>query len=278
MKLLYKLLLLLLSFPCIAQDSIDYTSMIEPFVYTWHDQCINKLSTQEIIIIADMLLLSYQVVQASVVMSQSRLIMQEELLNIVTLSINDTFDARMQAQNNDLTKIKNAITDIEQAQEKIKSACDALKGFGPILIKIDPTVIQIFIANFKNVILNWAKYQQPTISQFEEIQEEFSNTADLFAQVKNMFQVIINTDPIDHSQLLHGTNSLTNMYNTIENMLGHLTHIRQTSLAEFNAILTLYFKNHYQVLYNHLQGINALDLKLIATQNHTLPNPNMIFA
>ena len=93
-----------------------------------------------------------------------------------------------------------------------------------------------------------------------------------------MFQTIINTNPIDHSQLLHGTNSLTNMYNTIEDMLRHLTVIRQTSLADFNNILTLYFKNHYQVLYDHLKNVDALNLKLTATQSNSLPNPELIFA
>lgn len=264
--------------PSIAKQAIDYNMIIQPSVMAWHEACIDKLSTQEIIIIADMLLLSYQVVQASVIMSQARLTIQSELLNIVTLSINDTFAARMQAQNNDLTNIKVAITEIEQAQEKIKHACNAIKGFGPIIIKIDPTVIQIFIANFKDVILNWAKYQQATIDQFQEIQEEFNCTSDLFTQVKNMFQTIINTHPTDHSQLLHGTNSLTNMYNTIESMLAHLTLIRKTSLVEFNTILTLYFKSHYQVLYDHLQSVNALDLKLVATESNTLPTPELVFA
>ena len=277
MKLLFKLFLLFLCLPCIAQQAIDYHNIIQPSVTTWHNECIDKLSTQEVMIIADMLLLSYQVVQASVIMSQARLVIQTELLNIVTLSINDTFDARMQAENNDLSKIKQAVTEIEYAQEKMKFACNKLKGFAPILIKIDPTVIQIFIANFKEVILNWAKNQHETMDEFEHVQEEFSSTANLFAQVKTIFQTIITKNPIEHSQLLHGTNSLTNMYNTIENMLAHLTDIRQKSLTHFNAILTLYFKSHYQILYNHLQNIDALDLKLASTQNHTLPNPELIF-
>jgi hypothetical protein len=111
-----------------AQDMVDYHTIIQPRMVIWQDECIAQLSTQEIITIADMLLLSYQVVQASVAMTQARLIIQAELLNIVTLSINDTFDARMQAQNNDLTTIKNAVATIEESQEKIKFACNALNN------------------------------------------------------------------------------------------------------------------------------------------------------
>ena len=202
MKLLFKLFfLLLISMPGIAQEYVHYNDAVQSCVDTWQHECIDKLSPQEIMIVADMLLLSYQVVQASVIMSQARLVIQSELLNIVTLSINDTFDVRIQAQNNDLTQIKQAVTNIEQAQETMKSACNSLKGFAPLIIKIDPTVIQKFIASFKEVILHWAKTQHETIGQFEQFHEELGSTADLLNQVNCVFQTIIATDPIDQSQL-----------------------------------------------------------------------------
>jgi hypothetical protein len=279
MKLFSKLLLLLfICIPILAEESVDYTDVIQPCVAAWHNECIDKLSPQEIMIIADMLLLSYQVVQASIIMSQARLMIQSELLQIVTLSINDTFDVRIQAQNNDLTAIKQAVSDIEQAQETMKSACNSLKGFAPLIIKIDPTVIQKFIASFKEVILHWVKSQHETIGELEQFQQELGKTTDLLDQVNAIFQTIIATNPIDHSQLLEGTNSLTNMYNAIENTLGNLTKIRQKSLTNFSTIVSLYFKGHYQILYNHLQSFAAADLKFVTLQSSRLPNPVTIFA
>lgn len=279
MKILSKILFFLtLSLTSVAQDTVDYHAMIQPVIIGWKNECIAQLSTQEIITITDVLLLSYQVVQASITIHQARLTIQEELLNIVTLSINDSFDVSMQAQNNDLTAIKNAVIAIEQAQEKMKFACNALINFGPLVINIDPASIQFFISNLKTFILNWAKNQQNTMTKLGKIKREIVTTMDLFTDVKNIFNTIVTNDPIEHGQLLQGANSLTDMYKKTENMIASITEIRQESLASFNTLLTLYFKCHYQVLYDCLQNSNNVDLFLMATPDHTLPHPEDIFA
>lgn len=279
MKLLSKILFALtcIHLTCIAQDMVDNHMIIQPYITVWQDEYIPKLSTQEIIIIADVLLLTYEIVQASVIMAQARLTMQTEILNIVTLSIHDTFDARMQAQNNDLTNIKNAIATIEESQIKIKSACNALKNFGPLLINIDPTVIQIFISNLKDVILSWAKTQQDLVTELEALKEEFITTTNLFSNFKTIFDTIIITNPVEHNQLLHGANSLADMYKKTENFLGYLTVIRQESLANFNRLLTLYFKSHYKILYDLLQNIDYTESTMMSHQNKFLPDPEQIF-
>lgn len=284
MKLLFKFIFLLtISFQCSAQniaitrDTITYETIIQPYVTSWENECISQLTTQEILTISDVILLSYQVIEASVKMSQARLVIQAELFNISTLSINDTFDARIHAQNNDLTKIKHAITEIEEAQEKIKSSCDTLKQFGPSLINMNPSTIQLFISNLKDVILHWAKTQQNVIANFEQMKQEFILTPCLFANINTIFETIVSADQIEHSQLLHGANSLTCMYKKIENMLADLTMIRTESIANFNILLTLFFKDHYQVLYNYLQNNHEKDFYVLATQDHTLPHPEQIF-
>lgn len=279
MKLLSKIIFLLHIYNlCISQkNNIDYQSLIQPSVTMWQNECINKLSSQEIITIADMLLLSYQVVQASVVMSQAKLIIQSELFNIVTLSINDSLDARLQAENNDLTTIKNAIMTIEQAQESMKFACNTLKGFGPLIIQIDPTTIQIFIANVKTVILNWAKTQESIIIDLEKIEKEFLNTPELFSRVKNIFEDVYLSDKNESYQLIDGTNNLNDMYDTIEHIYADLTIIRKDSILNFNNLLTFYFKYHYQLLYNAIKNIDRDSYKIMATTDHKLPEPEKIF-
>jgi len=259
-----------------SQDIVTYQTIIEPYVTSWKNECIGQLTTQEILTLSDVILLSYQVIQASVTMSQARLVIQAELFNISTLSINDTFDARIHAQNNDFKKIKCAITEIEDAQEKIKSACNTLKQFGPSLINMNPSTIQLFISNLKDVILHWAKTQQGIIDNFEQIKQEFISTPHLFTNINTIFETIVSSDQVEHSQLLHGANSLTFMYKKIENMLANLTLIRQESTANFGTLLTLFFKYHYQILYDCLQN-NEKDFYIIATQDHTLPYPDQIF-
>ncbi len=278
MKLLSKILFLLtISLTCVAQNIVDCNAIIQPCITVWQDECIMQLSTQEIVTIADMLLLTYQVVQASVIMAQARLVIQAELLNIVTLSINDSFDVRIQVQKNDLTNIKNAVTTIEQAQEKIKTACKSLKNFAPLLVNINPTAIQLFISNLKNVILIWAKTQQETVAELKNIKQELITTIDIFSDTTNIFDTIIATEPIEHSQLLQGTNSLTKMYKNTENILASLTAIRQESIESFNDLITLYFKSHYQILYDCLEYSDYSQYKLITIQDQKLPEPELIF-
>ena len=279
MKPLFKILALIsFSTICSALEIIDHQAMIQPYVNVWKDECISKLSTADIITITDTILLSYQIVEASLVMSQARLVIQSELLNIVTLSINDTFDVGIQVQNNDFTRMKQAISELEQAQEKIKTACTNLKKFIPFIIKIDPATIQILIANFKTVILHWVKTQNVTVANFQQVKQELITNADLFAHVNNIFQIIVATETVEHCQLLHGANSLTGMYKKIENTLALLTETRQEGVAQLDTLLTLFFKLHYQVLYDHLQENYDYDLKLVATSNNKLQKPDQIFA
>jgi hypothetical protein len=119
--------------------------------------------------------------------------------------------------------------------------------------------------------------QQEMVAELELLKEEFVETTNLFCNFKNIFDTIVETDPVEHNQLLQGANSLTYMYKKTENFIGCLTIIRQKSLTNFNTLLTLYFKYHYQVLYNRLQEVDTTGLKLIATQDHLLPNPEQIF-
>lgn len=279
MKLLSKIIFLLHSYNlCIAQEhNIDYENLIQPSVIMWQNECIKKLSPQEIVVIADMLLLSYQVVQASILMSQAKLTIQSELFNIVTLSINDTLSVRLQAENNDLTSIKNAIATIEQAQENMKFACNTLKNFGPFIIQIDPSAIQVFIANVKTVILDWAKTQESIIVDLQNIEKELLDTPKLFQRVKDIFEDVYLSDKNESYQLIDGTHSLNDMYDKIEHIYGNLTIIHQKSIINIHTLLTYYFKYHYQILYDTIKNIHIDNYTIMATPDHKLPLPEDIF-
>ena len=128
------------------------------------------------------------------------------------------------------------------------------------------------------MILQWVKTQDATVANFEQVKQEFITNAELFAHVNNIFQIIIATETVEHCQLLHGANSLTGMYKKIENTLALLTETRQEGVAQLDTLLTLFFKLHYQVLYDHLQENYNYDLKLVATSNNKLQKPDQIFA
>lgn len=287
MKLLYNIFLLVnLSFLCIGQQVTEYHAMMQPYVQLWQEESMGNLSIQELITITDVLLLSYQVAQASCMMALEKLRIQTELFTIVTLAIHDSFDASLQAQNNDFTHIKQSIHTIEQAQEQIKFACNTLKSFGPLLIHCNPAPIQLFIANFKQLIVEWAKSQQITLDELGSLQENFVTTAHYYERLKNIFEEV-HTSPIpEQGQLVDGANTLHEFYDNIEQMIAKLTATRHQSTLNFHALLTLYFKRHYQLLYDYIQHHVIIDTETIdvhsytimATQNHQLPDPETFFA
>lgn len=266
-----------LLFTAYTQTMDDYQMMIQPYAIHWHNECISQLSTQDLITITDTILLSFQVVHASIKMSQARLKIQSELFTIVTLSINDTFEARTQAENNDLSGIKQAVQEIQDAQESMKAASHQLTKFGPLLINIHPIVIQNFILNLKDIILNWAKTQHATIIDLEQIQQEFIAITDRFDQVKNIFATITATNETEHHQLLQGTNNLTDLYKETETVFAHLTAVRQEGINNLEQLLNAVFKIHYEILYNYLEKIEDNTIHLIATIDHKLPTPEYIF-
>ncbi|MGZ6251365.1 MAG: hypothetical protein ACXWL2_05010 [Candidatus Chromulinivorax sp.] len=280
MKLLvYKFIFFLpLFFYIKIQAFTNYEAIITPYAEKWKIAYVQTVPTEQLIILADTLLLTFQIVQASTQMAQARLVMQNELLNIISLSLTDSFDVHLQAQNNDMTMLKNAITTIEQAQEKIKFACDTLKNFGPLLINIDPTIIQQFIYHLKSAIILWARTQEKTILNLQDIHEEISKATNLFADIKIVFEKINISESTDHTLLFHGANHLSDMYKQIEHIIGQLTIIRQESIENFNIFLTLFFKIHYQILYNQItvsDKNNTIQYSAIA--DYTLPNPDTIF-
>lgn len=279
MKLLCKVffLLTIFNFSIAEYNLMKYSAIIKPCVKAWQDECIDKLLPQDIVIIADMLLLSYQVVQSSCIMSQARLIIQTELLKIITLSIDDTLQARLQAENNDLSIIKKEIIAIEQAQEKMKYVCNALKSFGPFIIHIDPAAIQHFIAHVKTVILHWIKTQKTLALDFKEIEQEFTTIPDLFNNVQTIFEKIYFAEKTESFHLIEGTHTLNSLYKNIETIYAHLTSIRQESILHFNHLLTLYFKYHYELLYDYIQNSDLHDYAIIATKNQQFPKPEEFF-
>jgi hypothetical protein len=278
MKYLFSILLLL-HISCYAShiDTINYASMMESYITTWEKNCINHLMPDEIITITEIIILSYQIFQASITMAQTKLDMQLELFSIVTLSINDSFEMILHAQKNDLTKIKDCVTTIENAQEKIKKACDLFKNFGPLLISINPTTIKIFIENLKNIILDWITYQIDFVHDFKIFQESLLQKTMMIDTIETIFTTITHTYPKDLTLVLQGTNILTENYKNIEEEFAHFTHIRKNGIIHLNKLLTLFFKYHYEILYEHIQKIAPEKIIFQSTFDNKLPNPEKLF-
>ena len=280
MKTLCKLLFILcMSFKisCLESQIDAYQSFIQPYADDWNEQSVQNLSTKDVATMSEILILSYDIAHSSVKMSQAKLLMQLELFNIITLSINDNFDTTMQAQNNNTSNMKAAIAELEKAQDQVKKSFSLLKNFGSLFVNINPQVTQKLILNLKAIILKWAKTQKDTINHIEHIKDDFITTANLFSNVETIFETIIKSDPINPSILLEGTNSVTDAYKKTEQTLKELTITRQSITADFNILFTLFFKHHYQHLYNRLQEDNGESFEMISIENGKLPDPEDFF-
>jgi hypothetical protein len=268
-----------------AQPCLGYTSIIEPYAQIWQEECIKNLTLHEIVTLSDMLLLSYQIVHASCAMAIAKLEIQSELFNIITLSINDSIDARLQAQNNDFSTIKHLISIIEQSQAEIKIACDTLKNFGPLVINIKPIPIQMFIAHVKTIILKWATTQQETLDSLSNLHNKFLTSSQYFYHLQDIFQTITTKETIEQTYLMNGANTLHALYGAIEHIIAEFTITRYKSIESFQSLLTAYFKIHYEILYNCIQQemlkkeecTYQLPCKILATSHHQLPLPENFF-
>lgn len=263
-----------------AQQAIaeEYQEIITPYVNDWNEKCIAQLSSEDLVTITDILILSYQIIESSIIMSSAKLTMQSEIFNIVTLSINDSIETTVQAQNNDTKPIKEAINNLEIAQEKIKTACKLIQSFTPLLIKITPQVTKTFIKNIKKTILIWASKQTETINDFEDIKQEFITTAHLFANIRNIFDEIIDETSDEKNYLLEGANSVTTMYKNIEKTFKKLTITRLHGLQKLDRLFKIFFKMHYTKLFNALKIKNTAPMYLQSLESKELPHPEALFA
>jgi hypothetical protein len=244
-------------------------------VNSWQTELEMHSSLQNTITITELLLSSYQIIQASIQMAQAKTKIQTEILNITTLSLNDTFDTIFQAQNNDTQPLKIAIQQLEQGQEQIKHACKILQNFGPQLITIHPSIIKQFINNFKKVILIWAAQQNDFITEFELVKNEFLATAHQFDDVKKIFEVIVASHNFDNNYLTQGSQTISTTYRKIEKTLLQLTNTRSLGIQKLQILFTTFYKMHYQILYDKLHSQNNLTLS--STQQYQFPDPNDLF-
>lgn len=252
-KLFFFILSFFLQMQTAMKNEISYyQEFAQPYALQWHKNCIEQLSAQEILTITKVLLLSYQIVEASVTMYQSRLTIQQELLKINTLSLNDTIDGCLQATRNNLTPIKQAVDSIEHAQYQIQTSYEAFKNFGPDLIEIDPCVIQIFIAQLKDLILEWIKSEQPIIDQLYCATEQLQDAQSKIPELQSLLDMVQNLTPSEHGYLLLGTNAITELYSTIEMSIANITTFRQEKMMHFGQLLTAYFQSHYTILHGYL--------------------------
>ncbi len=105
-----------------------YEGVITKNAMQWNCTYITStLQQSEIETIIDLLLLSYQVAQASCNMILAKLTIQQELLKIHTPSLLDSWQQNLQIEHNDTTKLEDALKVIKQSQANIQKTYKKFK-------------------------------------------------------------------------------------------------------------------------------------------------------
>ena len=268
-----------LFFICLEQPLVaNQQEQIIQFSTQWKNEYVQQLSVQDTSIITCMLLLSYDVVKSAIILGHSKLIIQKELLKITTLDIGSTLQTKDLVKQNNTDKMKQAITDLEKAQESMQQTFTQFEKFIPLLINVNPDVTKIFIKNIKQAVFDWAKQQADIIDEFNEVKKEFIADAQLVTRITNLFDAIIHNVSTERNQLLEGATSVTDMYKKVEITLFQFTKARIKSIEKLEDLLVAFFKQHYQILFDIL---HAAHLEKIVLENNTpiqLPDPDSYFA
>lgn len=271
-------LLFALFFTCfISQISCSQNEQIIQYAQLWKTEHIDTLSVQDTSIITCMLLLSYDVVRSAIVLAHSKLVIQKELLKITTLDIGSTLQTKDLVKQNNTIPMRQAITDLEFAQQSMQETFTQFEKFFPLLINVNAEVTKIFIKNIKQAVFDWAKQQTDIIEEFNTVKKEFIADAQLVTRITNLFDAIIHNIPSERNQLLDGATSVTDMYKKVETTLFQFTKARLKSVEKLEELLIYFFKEHYSVLYAILQKEG---IEKIALENNSpldLPHPDSHF-
>lgn len=278
MKQIYGLLCLIILASAMSVYSLmakdDYHENIEQNAHIWKKTYIDTLSnshhTETLI---DLILLSYFVAQESCKMILAKLTIQEELCNIYTPSLSESWQTNMQISKNDTKKLEYAVESIKQSQIAFQELFSKLKIIGPQLLQVNPQPTQTLITDLKSSLISWGKKQQEVTDQLMLVQNEFSLAIATISDIKTLFD----TDFHKHVHLKEAAQYVSKTYSDIESVMAHLTKIRKESIKKIELFFSMFFKTYYSEIYNSLSIQQRQSFSTLATSSGKLPQPDAFF-
>lgn len=252
----------------------DYHMSIELNAHIWKKTYIDTLSnshhTETLI---DLILLSYFVAQESCKMILAKLTIQEELCQIYTPSLSESWQTNMQVSRNDTKKLEQAVESIKQSQMVFQELFSKLKIIGPQLLQVNPQPTQTLITELKSSLISWGKQQQEVTDKLMIVQNEFSLAIATISDIKTLFDA----DFHQHIHLKEAAKYVSKTYNDIESVMSHLTKIRKESIEKIELFFSMFFKTYYSEIYNSLSNDQKQSFSTLATQSGKLPLPDAFF-
>ena len=207
----------------------------------------------------------------------SKLIIEEEILNIYTPSLIDSWQTNLQVLNNDISKIEKAVEAMKINQQKIKHIFKTIKLIASRFIQVHPQPTQTLISNLKNGLILWTKDQCKLESEIDTIQKEFSIAISTINDLKNLFTITIQNPEFKNNQLKQAAGCVSKSYKDIETVFGHFTHLRKKTMYEMSDFFNYFFKTYYSIVYDIVEKNNYTQITTLAYNQNKLPLPYEIF-
>lgn len=277
MKYIMVFFSILFTLPILTQP--DYEQIIEQHAQEWKNSYIDTLKNQEHLqTLIDVILLSYQVAKESCAMILAKLIMQEELLNIYTPSLTDSWNTNMQVVNNDTSKIEQAMTTIKQSQIKFQQIFNKLKNIGPRIVQINPQPTKTLISDLKHSLMIWGKQQYEISKELDLIQHEFCIATTTLSDIKIMVGTLLQEPELKDRHLKEAAGYVAKTNKDIESVFAHVTAVRKTSIINIQSFFVTFFQTYYRMLYDLLTPEQQATFTTIVCENEKLPLPDAFFA
>lgn len=264
---------------CASTIQHSYENVIKQNALAWKTSYINETSAEkDIQTIIDVLLLSYQIAKESYIMILAKLSIQEELFNIYTPSLFDSWQDCILVEHNDFTIIDQSLQRIKQSEAVFQTIFQKFKTLAKSLIKMDALPTQTLITDLKNSLIAWGRQQQNLAEQLVDIQDEFTLAIATISNIKNIFETMFtSTIEIKHAHLQEAAGFVSKTYKDIEKVIQHLTTVRKESMYKIDEFFITFFKTYYSMIYYELSPEQRNSIAILATENNSLPDPDLFF-
>ena len=232
--------------------NLSYQQTIQHYAQDWTQKYMNQSCDQETQTMLDLLLLSYQIVKESCNMVIAKFTMQQELFKIYTPSFIDSWQENLQINQNDTTKLEEALLMIKKSQKNLKEIYEEFRKLIPYLLKINPKATQSLIIDLKNSLLMWGKYQQLLTDELINVQHEFAHAIAHISDIKNFFELLLQSHEVKHTYLKDAADFYAKTYKEIDLVSDHLLSTRITGILKIQDFFEYFFKSYYTILYNNL--------------------------
>ena len=227
----------------------SYASYIQHKAQVWRSTCQEHLATpQAVDNIVIIITLSKDITIQSCTICLAKNHIQQELLNLYTPSLSDSWQKNLQATKNDISIMQQELLVIAECQSRLESILEQLQEQAPIIIQHSPLPIQLFIADMKSALLYWLKEQEPIDHELDGVRIEFEEALNAIVHIKSILSSIFQETYLQNHHLKQAAGSLSKTHHDIDFVIQHITQIRHEMLVKLQEFFITFFNTYEQTI------------------------------